>query len=373
MGNYEVNRERSVLNNYLNKYYQLRNLNKLISINNKATEHDLKIDSLLNIYIEPTNRCNLKCIFCARESMNRDLMDLTIEQFQHIIDPLPSGTHITMTGNGEPLLNNKIYDMIRLASERGLLVSIITNGTAVTEKNSRKLIESGISRVQFSFDSINKETYEATRTGARYNDVLLKILKFILIVRKEYVANIFISILSVQTERVKQYATESRTFWNSLPIDNYYESPVYSLQTDSKAYDSLSLTEEAWKTCITPFVAVKVDADGAVTPCPQDFSGKYIIGNCNNEDIFNILNAPKAIEFRRALYEGNASALKNIGYNCFDCNAWRSGIGYGLNDYILDTFPIIMSRKLIELNKQFVYSDSSINNLEKIIDKLGKN
>ena len=39
------------------------------SITRNYNEDDLKIENVLNIYFEATNRCNLNCLFCARENI----------------------------------------------------------------------------------------------------------------------------------------------------------------------------------------------------------------------------------------------------------------------------------------------------------------
>lgn len=360
------------IKNLLEKYYKLRNLENILVTKKKVSINELKINSLLNLYIEPTNRCNLSCYFCAREKMTRKPMDLTLEQFNNIVQSLPAGFYITLTGNGEPLLNRNIYEMVKIASSNNIFVSIITNATALTEKNARKLIENGISRIQFSFDSIDRQTFEIIRKGANYKDTLLKILRFILLVRKEYKADIFISVTSVQTDEVTKYNEVSRKFWERIPIDNYFESPVFSLQTDSKAYSELVLNDEQWMPCVGPFITAKIDADGNVTGCHHDFSGKHIIGNCQENSIFEILNSTQGISFRKALFQDDQSYLKKIGYDCLGCNVWRKGNGYGLREYLHDTFPKILSLKVSELNSQNIFSSDSIQYLEEVIQYVEK-
>lgn len=39
-----------------------------------------------NVYIEPTNACNLNCIMCARKKMYRKLGYLKLSDFKKIID-----------------------------------------------------------------------------------------------------------------------------------------------------------------------------------------------------------------------------------------------------------------------------------------------
>ncbi|GAB6100054.1 hypothetical protein JCM16358_19330 [Halanaerocella petrolearia] len=347
---------KQIISNYSEKYCELKGLYKKWKLDKSVDNEEFNIDSLLNIYIEPTNACNLKCYFCARENMERDIKFLDFESFKRIIDPLPEGSYITLTGNGEPLLNEEIYDMIEYAANNDCFVSLITNGTVLTEVNAKKLIQSGISRVQFSFDSINRKVYEDIRVGADYEDTLFKILRFIYLAKKKYNNDIFISISSVQTEKVKEFAEESKEFWTSMPIDNYYESPLMSLQTDSNAYDEIDFKKENWRICAAPWLVTKIDSDGKVTGCHHDYSAKYIIGNVNDNDILEIINSESAIKLRESLFKGDKPFFEKIGYNCHRCNVWREGGGYNFKEFLSDTYPIRMKLVLDEINLEKDYS-----------------
>ena len=146
---------------YLNKYDELKDLLKLQSRKSEdIQEDDLKLNSLLNVYIEPTNRCNFNCTFCVRENMNRIYNDISLEHIQQIINALPKGSYISLLGNGEPLLHPHIYDIVQYASEHQVFASIITNASALNAENRKRLIRSAPSRVQISFESIDKEAYD---------------------------------------------------------------------------------------------------------------------------------------------------------------------------------------------------------------------
>ncbi len=355
---------RLLMSNCLKKYDEINRFKEFWDSGTELLPSDLYLNSFMNIYIEPTNQCNLDCYFCARRNMNRKPAFLSMQSYKNIIETLPAGTYVTFTGNGEPLLNVNVYDMIKMATDRGIFTAMITNGTALTEKNARNLIESGISRVQFSFDSIQRDVYEKIRRGADYFDTLLKVLRFILLARRDYIANIFITVSSVQTREVKAYADENRRFWKEIPINNYYESPLFTLQDDSGAYEDMQLDDEPWQPCVTPLVAVKINADGSVNPCPQDFSGKFTIGNVEKDNIFDILNSHEALSLRSALLKGDGEFLDAIGYHCFRCNTWRKSIGYGITEFLEATFPTITGLQMAQIN---AHRANSCNFLEEII------
>ena len=62
-------------------------------------------------------------------------------------------------------MNPKLPDYIKYA-KKGILETIInTNATNLNEDNSRKLIDSGLDMMIYSFDGGSKETYEKMRPG----------------------------------------------------------------------------------------------------------------------------------------------------------------------------------------------------------------
>lgn len=210
---------------YMEKYAQLKHLLELKEHPEKITEEDLKINQFLNIYFEPTNRCNLNCAFCARENMEREFDMLEFDAFKRTIDSLPRGTYITMTGNGEPTLNVCIYDMIKYASAKGMVISLITNASALNESNRKKLINSGISRIQLSFQALDKKTNEEIMKGSLYERDLLNMLKLIQEIRLAK-KEIYISISRVDIPETAEYKAVTRKFWEQMPIDNYYEGTL---------------------------------------------------------------------------------------------------------------------------------------------------
>jgi radical SAM protein with 4Fe4S-binding SPASM domain len=80
---------------------------------------------------------------------------------------------------GEPTLNPRLLDMVRYAKQAGVLdVMFNTNAMLLTEELSRGLIEAGLDKLFFSFDSPYPEQYEEIRVGARFETALGHIRRF---------------------------------------------------------------------------------------------------------------------------------------------------------------------------------------------------
>lgn len=334
---------------YMEKYTELKRLLELKEHPEAIKDEELKAESLLNVYIEPTNRCNLNCTFCARENMERNLDMLNMQSFQNVIDSLPEGSYVTLTGNGEPTLNPHFYDMVSFARSRGMFVSVITNGCTLTETNRKKLMNSGISRVQISFQSLDKDTDERIMEGVRFEQTLLHILQFIREVRLSR-APVYLCISTVDMEDGRTFAERTKAFWKRTPIDNYHEGKLLSLQTDSKGITGIAMECENYRPCASPWITVKVNADGSVNPCPQDFSGKYSIGNIKEKTLSEILNSRRALAFRKAGLLGDLEYLDGIGYCCKDCNTWRKEVNGSIQGVMESSLPVRLGLVIHELS-----------------------
>jgi len=123
------------------------------------------------VQIEPTNICNLRCRHCTtQKGPNKTKKGfMSLELFKKIIDDNPQITCLILTLNGEPLVHRKIFDMIRYARDKGIYVSIYTNGMLLNDKNIPRIFESGLSEITFSMEGIG-EYYEHNR-GKPYEKI----------------------------------------------------------------------------------------------------------------------------------------------------------------------------------------------------------
>lgn len=81
-----------------------------------------------------TNKCNLKCVHCNMDSGNAWEDELTTFECKKIIDELAQNRvkMILFTG-GEPLIRNDFFKIADYAIEKGINISLTTNGTLVTD------------------------------------------------------------------------------------------------------------------------------------------------------------------------------------------------------------------------------------------------
>lgn len=139
------------------------------------------VTHLTKVYIEPTDQCNITCRTCIRNSWNESLGRMNEETFSRILEsvqqlePVPT---IFFGGLGEPLFHKHALEWITRAKEIGARVELITNGTMLTEKRTRQLIDADLDVLWVSIDGASPESYADIRLGAELPKVLENLFRF---------------------------------------------------------------------------------------------------------------------------------------------------------------------------------------------------
>lgn len=139
------------------------------------------VTHLAKIYIEPTNFCNLKCRTCMRNVWDESPGRMAQETFQRIVDDIaqmPEKPLVFFGGLGEPLSHPQIINMIAKVKALGARVEMITNGTLLTPRRSKQLIDGGLDVLWVSLDGAEPESYSDVRLGARLPQVIENIDAF---------------------------------------------------------------------------------------------------------------------------------------------------------------------------------------------------
>ncbi len=126
------------------------------------------------LYLEVTNRCNLLCETCPRTFEDLEPpADMSWELFTKIIDQVPNIARVVMHGVGEPMLVKNLPAMIRYLKARNIYTLFNTNGTLLTPRKQRELIETGLDELRVSLDAADAKTFLAVR-GKDYFDRIVR-------------------------------------------------------------------------------------------------------------------------------------------------------------------------------------------------------
>lgn len=134
------------------------------------------------LQIEPTTRCNFTCGFCVGRHMAQ--RDLSLELFERALAAFPSLEHVELQGEGEPLMHPRFFAMAEALRARGVAVSVITNGSFLSDENNRRLVALSLSAIRVSLESAAPDEFRRIRGGKL--EKVVRGLRHLVAVRDEH-------------------------------------------------------------------------------------------------------------------------------------------------------------------------------------------
>jgi radical SAM protein with 4Fe4S-binding SPASM domain len=129
---------------------------------------------LISFDLEVTARCNNNCRHCyinlpAGDKLVED-KELCFEEIKEIVNEAASlGALWCLITGGEPLLRDDFFDIYLYLKRKGLLVSVFTNGTLITEEHVKLFKKYPPRDIEVSVYGVTEETYECvTRRRGSY-------------------------------------------------------------------------------------------------------------------------------------------------------------------------------------------------------------
>lgn len=146
----------------------------LFSEGSEDNEGEWETRKLSAVHLHLTNRCNLECTYCFRESTPRLPVHLTAEHFVDALRrmlPFSADTMaVTFTG-GEPMMFPGFERVVEASTELGYTNILLTNGILITPSRAA-FIARHFSDITISLDGPSEDIHAATRGQGNYERVL---------------------------------------------------------------------------------------------------------------------------------------------------------------------------------------------------------
>lgn len=281
----------------------------------KPLAQQLPLEAPLSVYLQASNACNFKCEYCSQSlddsalgNMNIKRSFMSFEIFEKAIEQLQKFNGkikvINITGFGEPLLNPRIADMIRLAKEKKVAkrIELVTNGSMLTHEMSDKLTEAGLDLLRISIQGLTKEAYKKiSRVDVNINSYLENLAY---LYKNKKNTKIYIKILGEtleEDETEEDFYKMFGNFCDSIGVEHLV--PVMPGVDYSKVVETnintgmVGCKNDNIFSCPRSFYMMTVNTDGLVRPC-CNYDPPMIIGDINKENLFEIWNGSKMKNFR---------------------------------------------------------------------------
>ncbi|MCA9772758.1 MAG: radical SAM protein, partial [Myxococcales bacterium] len=258
------------------------------------------------IWLEPTNVCNLACSMCpnsvkVKEQGTYIPWDLYTKIIEECTEFQP---RINLFLGGESTMHPECMKMVAHAAEHGLPVTLATNATLLTKDLALELIRAGVDTVVFSFDGWDKDTYEAVRIGAEFERTLANIKQFLelkkrLGVTRPYVmfASLLLRTQFTNDEEAAKYAEFHKEF-AGLPVNEFMVAEAGPWAGLFKETTAFKLRDKGGDYIACPKIwrSMAIIADGRGVPCCADFYGEFPLGDTRERTILEIWNGPEMVE-----------------------------------------------------------------------------
>jgi len=131
------------------------------------------IDRLEEVWLNLTNRCNLRCLTCFKDAGSAYESELGTKELVRLIDQLPAlVTGRVILSGGEPLLRDDLDVVLDALAERNLAIFIITNGTLIDRRCAERLARLPRLVVQVSLDGSRPEVNDRIRGSGSFERAL---------------------------------------------------------------------------------------------------------------------------------------------------------------------------------------------------------
>jgi len=239
---------------------------------------ELETDFPLQLDFELNYSCNFSCPMCTwnAETTSRFGKDkwFPFEVWTELIDEAISKglKSIRLNQINEPLIRGDIAKFVKYARDAGILdIYFSTNGSLLTEKVSRELIEAGLMRIQVSLDAATKETYDKIRIGGNYHKILQNIDRF-LEIRDEMGSQLpTLRVNFVKTpENVHELDDFVKLWENKADFVGVQDLLGIVEAFDKSKKETYDADKEDFK-CAQPFQHMTVRSNGHILPCCSFF------------------------------------------------------------------------------------------------------
>ncbi len=237
--------------------------------------------SMLSIELNTTELCNRTCVFCPRVDPaiypNRNL-NMSLDTAQKIATDLAEFNfkgRISMSGFGEPLLNKKVPEIIRILREKlpDNLIDTNTNGDRLTPEQVRALFDAGISAMYVNM-------YDGPEQREKFTAVFAE--------------------AGIAPERY-----QLRPHWKEAEESYGLILNNRSGMVQSEAADLKTREEPMKHPCYYPFSRAMIDWNGDMLLCTNDWGRKRVIGSVIKDSIRQLWMSEDMYQLRRKLMQGD--------------------------------------------------------------------
>jgi radical SAM protein with 4Fe4S-binding SPASM domain len=259
------------------------------------------VDFPLEIAVELTNFCNLRCVMCPVPNLKRKRGFMDERAFKKIVQDLlkESGFVFLPQGFGESFLHPQWTQLVKFARSGQIKpIAVLTNGMLLSGDKAVDVAENA-DIVIVTLDGSTAETYESVRVNSSF-EIVTRNVKNLLRMR----GNLDLPHCVIRIIRMQDTETEIeafRMYWsNEIGEGDIIQVSECIDWAGSIRYRGVNKDRDQTKRhpCRMLWKNLTVYHDGRVSPCCYDAEGELTVGSILNQGLREIWNGPSLTDVR---------------------------------------------------------------------------
>ena len=212
----------------------------------------------------------------------------------------------------EPMLDPELPERVAYVSARikkPQYVKVTSHGGLLTERMARGLLDSGLSKLKISLQSLNPRTYRDL-VGLRLARTLNNIDRLLTLKSRGGYKLPRLEIVVVDSIRTHDEIANIRRYCQARKIKLYIE-PVENRAGQQNLQNlvigSQKLKSFSW--CRRLMEQIYILYDGRMVQCCSDWEQRSVVGNLVNKNLVDIWYGEPYIELRRRFADGNVKGM----------------------------------------------------------------
>jgi radical SAM protein with 4Fe4S-binding SPASM domain len=206
--------------------------------------------------------------------------------------------HIRFVRWGEPLLHPELTKFIGAVKGSGLLCHINTNGMFIDDEFCVKVIKYGLDSIKFSFQGIDKYSYEKIRCGANWEKLILGIKRL-----HDYCFH-----------KRRPHISIGTTITNETPDEvEHFKSKMLEISDEVNVGRTVNIINPApnglTPDCPEMFDKLSINWNGTVTMCCADWNNTLTVGHLEKSTLSDIWNSKEADYYRKMIVDNRHGEL----------------------------------------------------------------
>ena len=209
---------------------------------------------------------------------------------------------IQLHGYGDPLLDKRMADRIKILSEKGFSTYFSCNPANIDINKNLEMFENGLDYIKYSIETVDDSLHKKIRGEASNFSVSYQRILQLLEEKKKhnYKTTIVITMLDLHGFNQLDEFEKLKKAFKGLDVYIYFKSQDQQwYQNKFEGTKSVHWSE----VCQHPWMSMTIKSNGEAAMCMEDFNNEIILGDVRKESLYDIWNGDKYRQFRKDHFE----------------------------------------------------------------------